>query len=174
MVTVHIERFKIITGVSLEHFTQNILKGDSWGIFLKIASVIESSSKRAIALKKGLDPDSPASIKVKFSVSLIKCSELSLITKEAFNFADNIRKVRNDLVHKGNLLNLNIETMNGKEFNEHYIKMVNDFVSIQGFDISKNEKQHFDTLVMALIIFTGLISKELYQDNWLQHLETKS
>lgn len=171
MVSVHLERFKTITGISFDHFAHNILKGDSWGTFLKIASVLESSSKRAVALKTGKNPDSQTSLSIKSSLALKKCFESSLITQEAFNFADNIRKVRNDLVHKGNILNLNIEKMNGTEFYNYYIKMVSDFVVIESFDIAKSEKQHFDTLIMAVAVYVGLISKEIYKDDWLANLK---
>lgn len=173
MITINKERFKSITGMDLIHFMDHILKGDSWGNFLKIASVLEVSSKRAVALKMNVDPKAEVISKIDFNTALLLCKEMKIITSEAFNFANHVRQVRNDLVHNGFTLNFDIEARKGTKYFKKYKSNITGFISIEGHDITTSEKEHFNTLVMGTCIFIGLISKSIYQDNWLEHLEKK-
>ena len=169
MIQINLENFKLITGIEFDHFFNHILKGDRWGNFLKVVSVLESTSKRAIALKTKIDPNSEAIGRIEFYNALQLCRELKLITEEAFAFANYLRQVRNDLVHKGFSLDLDIEKMKGTTFYKKYKDRIGQFVAIEGHDISNNDKEHFNTLIMGVCVFVSLINKELYGEDWLEN-----
>lgn len=166
MLLIKIKTFELITGIDLTHFTNYILKGDNWGSFLKIAIIIEASSKRAICFKNNIPLDSKASRKMEFCSSLVKCKKMKLITDEAFFFADYIRNVRNDLVHKGGALNLDIEKMRGNCFYNKYKENVDNFIKVEGQDIRDGQKEHFNILIFGCLAFVGIIAKELYNEDW--------
>ncbi len=92
--------FEKLTGSDFTYFVTHILSGDAWGSFLKMASLLEASSKRAVGMRLGLDPSSESVGRIEFSSALLLCKETGLTSAEAFEFANYIRQVRNDLVHK--------------------------------------------------------------------------
>jgi hypothetical protein len=160
--------FEKLTGATFDHFAAHVLRGDAWGSFLKMASLIEASSKRAIGLKLGLDPSSDGVGRIEFYSALVLCKETGLITREAYEFANYLRHVRNDLVHKGGILHLDIEQLRGITFFKKYRERVEAFASIQGVSLADGEQQHLNTLLVGCVAYLGLLSKVLFDEDWFQ------
>ena len=160
--------FEKLTGSDFTYFVTHILSGDAWGSFLKMASLLEASSKRAVGMRLGLDPSSESVGRIEFSSALLLCKETGLISAEAFEFANYIRQVRNDLVHKGGILHLDIERFRGAAFFKKYRARVEAFVSIQGKTVDGGEREHLETLLLGCIAFVGLLSKELLDEDWIR------
>ena len=166
MFEISIANFKIITGTELEHFTSHVLRGDAWGSFLKLASTIEAASKRAIGIKLGIDPSLEAVARMEFYTALLLCRETELIPPSAFDFANYIRHVRNDLVHNGGMLNLDIEKLRGSAFFAKYKSRVEAFITIEGMSVVSSEQQHMNTLLVGCVGFISFLSKALFNDDW--------
>lgn len=153
MFTIKESTFTTITGLDMRHFAAHVGQGDAWGSFLKITAILEGSSKRAIGIKLGLDPNSEPVGHLEFFTALRLCREAKLISNEAFDFANYMRQVRNDLVHKSGQLNLDIETLRGKGFFQKYVARVESFVVIEDIRLTDGDKAHFTSLVAACISF---------------------
>jgi hypothetical protein len=171
MIEVDKSNFLSITGVDIDVFFQRILKGDSWGIFLKITSVLETSVKRAIGLKLGLDPNNKYLGKQEFANTLHLCFELNMITKVSFDFVFKLIEVRNKLVHTNGQLKLDVKELQGEKFYLDYKKRVSEYISIEGQDIENGENQHMNFLLTGCIGFVGEISANLFKDDWFKHLK---
>src|SRR5258706_16164525 len=100
-IQIKLDSFRTLTWCELNHFTSHIMRGDAWGTFMKLAAVIEASAKRAIALKLGTDPSSDGAMTLEFYNCLLLCREAKLISDQAFDFANRVRDVRNELAHSG-------------------------------------------------------------------------
>ncbi len=138
------------------------------GSFLKIASLIEASSKRAIGRRLGIDPSSEGVGRLEFYSALVLCRDAKLITVEAFDFANYVRQVRNDMVHKGGILHLDIEQFGGSRFFQRYRARVDAFISIRGMKIDDGAREHLRTLLVGCIAFLALLVKALFNEDWLQ------
>ena len=78
--------------------------------------------------------------------------------------------VRNDLIHKGGLLTLEIDKLNGLSFHNDYLKNIENYIKVEGQNISNSEKEHFNVLVMGCCVFVGEIAQSLFDEDWLRHL----
>ena len=167
MFTISKESFARITGTELDHFLKHILVGDSWGVFLKITTVIESSSKRAIGLKLAIDPDLPSVANLELLTALRLCRDIGLVTDEAFNFANRLRSMRNELVHSGKVLNLSLDEIFKNADGPKYMKSLDEFVRIEGQSALDGAQQHQNALLFACVAYAALLAKALLQDDWL-------
>jgi hypothetical protein len=166
-IQIKIDSFKKLTGCDLDHFTAHVTRGDAWGTFMKLATVIEATAKRAIAMKLGADPNSEGVMRIEFYNALLLCNEAKLISNEAFAYANYIRHVRNDLVHSGGALDLNVEQLRGSAFFKKYQDKIEAFVSIQNTMITDGIQQHINTLLLGCVGFVSEIAKNLLGEEWV-------
>jgi hypothetical protein len=166
-ININIESFLRLTGCELDHFTANVMRGDAWGTFMKLAAVIEASSKRAIALKRRTDPSSQAAMKRKFFAALHLCHEEKLISGEAYDFADCVRDLRNELVHTGSRLDLDVERFTDAEYFRKYQEKVGAFVDVEKNKISDGIRQHLNVLLVGCVAFISQLAKNILGEEWV-------
>jgi len=166
-IEIKIESFARLTGCDLNHFTDHVMRGDSWGTFMKLATLIEASAKRAVALKLGVDPASEGAMRIEFYCALLLCKEAKLISEEAFAYANYIRHVRNDMVHSGTTLDLDVGRLRGSDFFKKYQAKIEEFVSIQDAKIMDGLQQHLNTLFLGCVAFVSQLAKALLGEEWV-------
>ena len=164
---ISLSNFSKLTGCEFEHFSNHIMKGDAWATFMKIAAVVEATSKRAIAIRIGIDPSSEGAMRLEFHNAIVLCTEAGLISKEAFEFANYIRHVRNDLAHNGSSLDLDIEKLRGSQFFKKYQGKLESFAVIDGQRISDGPQQHINTLFLGCVVFINELAKSLLNEDWV-------
>jgi len=160
------DTYQKLTGVDLKYLVTNLSYGDAWGALLKVAFVLETTAKRAVAFKRGADPLSSSVRRIDFNTALTLCRDAKIISDEAFNFADYIRQVRNNLVHKGGVLHLDVHELRGTSFYRKYVNHIEGFVSIDGQSVINGDKEHINYLVFGANAFVADIAKSLFQEDW--------
>lgn len=167
-ITIKEVTFADIVGGNLNDILAGLFKGDDWGSILKVSSVLESVTRRAIAKKLGLPLNHKSMGKIHFAERLTLCYDLTLISKEAYEYANAIRELRNNLAHTGTELSLDIEKMKGQEFYKKYVSKLQGFVAIANQSAEDRGRGHKNTLVMCLITFIAQIAQSQYGEDWLK------
>ena len=171
MFEISLTGFKVLTGLDLDHFTSQIMRGDEWGTFLKLATIIETSAKRALGLKLGVEPSAEAVLRIEFQTALALCKDARLTSQEAFEFANYVRRIRNHLAHNGDRLDLDIEKLRGSTFFNKYKGKIEAFVSIEGTKITDGHQQHLNALMVGCIAFISLLAKSSLNEEWIVNTE---
>lgn len=164
--TVHLESFEKVSGIRFEILIKRFDIKDEWATFLKIAAVLESSTKRAVGIKLGIDPNLESVRKQEFFNSLLICRDTKIIQQDAFDFVNRIRIIRNDLVHNIGELDLNIGKLqrDTKDFGT-YKKVIESFIKIGEASITDSKRQHFDFLIGGCIGYVVTLSDNLFNRN---------
>jgi len=165
-ISIHLDTFKTITGIDFDYFAKHALKGDDWGSFLKLVSVIESCAKRAIGIKVGVDPELESVGRIEFATALLICRDASLISGEAFNFANELRQVRNGLAHKGGVLHLDVSAVLGTKHARRYPARVHGFIMLEGSSVTAGTKEHLNILFAGCVGFVAQLASGLFGENW--------
>lgn len=167
MIEIPKNSFQRISGIELDYFFKHVMNGDDWAIFLKLVTMLEAASKRAIGIKLGIDPDLEAVGKLEFFAALRLCREANLIPEDAFNFANRARLLRNDLVHSGAVLELTVETVVARTDGSKYLKGLDQFVRIEQESATDSSKSHRHALLFACVVFVGHLAHALFDERWL-------
>lgn len=173
MISIKNTTFRKITGIEFVYFVGNAMKGDGWGVFLKLVTMLEASCKRAIGLKIGIDPDLESVGRVEFYAALRLCRDASLIPEEAFAFVNKARMLRNDLAHSGAVLELSIDTIMARVDGPKYLKGLDSFLQIEGCKAADDGTSHSNALLASCVAFVGYLAFSLFGESWLQQTEPK-
>lgn len=165
-ISIRIESFQKLTGCELQHFLAHALRGDAWGTFMKLATTIEASAKRAIALKLGTDPASTAVMTMDFNNALLLCRDAHLISTTGYEFAKHVRKTRNLLAHNGGTLDLDLDRVLGREFRK-YQSAIEAFVSMENQKITDGVQQHVNALLLGCVHFVSQLATTLLGEQWI-------
>ncbi len=165
MLEINEQNFESISGMELILFLERVHTGDSWGRFLKIVSILETSTKRAIGIKLGLDPANKYLGKQEFMNTVHLCAELNIISNEARQFVIKLIEIRNKLVHTTGQLILDIQELQGEKFYKNYIKQTDNYVRVSNAKIDNGDSDHFIILITGCTHFINQISESLYPSN---------
>lgn len=159
--SIQIPDYERVMGCAMEDWLFLSAKDDDWGFFLKIACLIEITTKRAVALSLGADPDTSSASEIPFYVAMRLCRETGIVTEEGFHFADKVRHLRNDLVHTGRIGSFKMDDVEGDKLLSNYRKAVRKFIP----DLPNSSKED-GLMVDGLIAYAFDICEALIIPNF--------